>query len=286
MRQAIRSVTGIGLFTAFLAVSVPWATRTEATEPPARIVSINLCADQLLMALADAGQILSLSTFADDPRLSYLHEKALEFRRDAGNAESVVALRPDVVFAGRFTRLTTREMLTRLGYRLVLLDAVRSIDDAIAQIRDVATFVGHPERGESLVAEIEAAQRAASAAAAHPHSVAFYQRRGYVTGGDTFTSELLETVGFAYAGGELAGATGGFVPLERLIADAPDYIVVSSNATKAEDQGTALLAHPALAALFPLERRIALPDRLTVCAGPATREALRYLAEATRQLRD
>jgi iron complex transport system substrate-binding protein len=190
-----------------------------------------------------------------------------------------------VVLAGRFTRLATREMLTRLGYRLVLLDSVRSIDDAIKQIRDVAALIGHPDRGEALIAEIETARRDASSAPAGGHSVAFYQRRGYVTGGDTFTSDLLETVGMIYSGA-LAGKSGGFVPLEKLIAGAPDYIVVSNTATKAEDQGTALLAHPALAALFPPERRIALPDRLTVCAGPATPEALRYLTQAARQLRD
>jgi iron complex transport system substrate-binding protein len=286
MHHAIRAATAIGLFTAFLVLSVQWATRTQADQPPARIVSINLCADQLLMDLADPDQILSLSTFATDPRMSYLADKAGQFRHDAGNAESVVGLRPDIVLAGRFTRLATREMLTRLGYRLVLLDAVRSIDDAIRQIRDVAVLLGHPKRGEALVTEIEAARREASAAAAQPHRVAFYQRRGYVTGGNTFTSELLETVGFNYAGGELAGATGGFVPLERLVATAPDYIVVSNTSASAEDQGTALLAHPALAALFPPERRIALPDRLTVCAGPATPEALRYLAQAARQIRD
>jgi iron complex transport system substrate-binding protein len=284
MLRAIRAAAGIAVFTAFVATVGPRVTLAETAAPRPRIVSINLCADQLLIALADSRQIVSLSTFADDPRLSYLYDKALEFRRDAGNAESVVALRPDIVLAGRFTRLATREMLTRLGYRLVLLDAVRSIDDAIQQIREVAALVGHPDRGGALIAEIEAARRDASAAAAHPHRVAFYQRRGYVTGGNTFTSELLETVGFNYSGGALAGATGRFVPLEKLVADAPDYIVVSSDAANAEDQGTALLAHPALAELFPPERRIVLPDRLTVCAGPATPDALRHLSRAARQL--
>jgi iron complex transport system substrate-binding protein len=283
MFGAIRTAIRIGPFTVFLAVFGGSATLAETAAPPARIVSINLCADQLLMALADPEQILSLSTFAADPRLSYLADRAGQFRHSAGNAESVVALRPDVVLAGKFTRLATREMLTRLGYRLALLDPVRGIDDAIAQIRDVAALVGHPDRGEKLIAEIEAARREASLAAAQPRSVAFYQRRGYVTGGDTFTSDLLETVGLTYSG-TLTGKSGGFVPLEKLVAGAPDYIVVSSTTAKAEDQGAALLAHPALAALFPPQRRIVLSDRLTVCAGPSTPEALRYLSQAAQQL--
>ena len=65
------------------------------------------------------------------------------------------------------------------------------------------------------------------------------------------------------------GVTGGVVPLEKLIAAPPDYLLVSSLAPPAEDQGSSLLAHPALAARFPPERRIALPERLTVCGGPS-----------------
>src|SRR5206468_2805496 len=39
---------------------------TEAQSPPQRIVSINLCADELLLALADPGQIADLSIYATD----------------------------------------------------------------------------------------------------------------------------------------------------------------------------------------------------------------------------
>lgn len=282
MRASILATVIAILCTGYLAQCGP-AAAAEAR--PARIVSINLCADQLLMSLADPGQILALSTFAADPKLSYLAEKASAFRHDAGNAESVVGLNPDLVLAGRFTRLATREMLARLGYRVVLIDTARSVDASIKQVREIAELVGHPERGEALVADIEAARREASApAAARPHTVAFYQRRGYVTGGETLTSDILKTVGLANTGGELAGKSGGFVPLEKLVADAPDYIVVSATTRTAEDQGSALLAHPALAELYPPERRIILPDRLTVCAGPSLPEALRYLAGAVERL--
>ena len=282
MRASILTAAIAILCTGYLAECGP-AAAAEAR--PARIVSINLCADQLLMSLADPKQVLSLSAFATDPKLSYLSEKAEGFRHDAGNPESVVRLNPDLVLAGRFTRLATREMLTRLGYRVVLIDTARSVDASIKQVRELAELLGHPERGEILIAEIKTARRdAATAAAAQPHTVAFYQRRGYMTGGDTLTGDLLKAVGLINTGGELAGKSGGFVPLEKLVAEAPDYIVVSATTRDAEDQGSALLAHPALAELYPPERRIVLPDRLTVCAGPSLPEALRYLARAAEQL--
>jgi iron complex transport system substrate-binding protein len=252
---------------------------------PSRIVSINLCADELLLALADPGQIAALSPYATDPTLSFLAGQAATFRHDAADAETVVDLHPDLVLAGRFTKRATREMLARLGYRLELLDAARSIEDSVGQIREVAALVGHPERGEALVGEIQAAEASARDAigTAQP-SAAVYQRRGYVTGAETLTAELLGIVGFSDAGGRLAGKTGGFVPLEKLVASPPDYLVVASAAPSAQDQGSALLAHPALAALYPPGRRVVLPERLTVCGGPSLPAALTHLAGEARRV--
>ena len=268
----------------WLALGVPG----HASDAPARIVSINLCTDELLLALADPAQIAALSIYATDPTLSYFAEKAQQFRHDAAAAETVVGIAPDLVLAGRFTKRATRELLKQLGYRLVELDAAHSVADSVAAIRQVAALVGHPERGESLVADIAAARARAEAilgAQSTRPSVVFYQRRGYVTGGDTLTSELLGIVGLANQGGALAGKSGGFVPLERLVAEPPDYLVVSSLVPPAEDQGSALLAHPALLRLYPPAKRIVLPEKLTVCGGPSLPAAFDWLgAQASKVL--
>jgi len=257
-----------------------------AAAPPERIVSINLCTDALLLALANPSQIVDLSPYATDPTLSYLATSAAVFRHDAGDAETVVGLDPDLVLAGRFTKLATRDMLTRLGYRVVLLDAPRSIAQSVDQIREVADLVGYPARADSLIANIDAARQRAAAEAPPSHpTAAVYQRRGYVTGADTLTGELMGIAGFTNAGGTLAGQTGGFVPLEKLVEDRPDYLIVASVDPPAEDQGSALLAHPALKRLYPPARRIVLPQRLTVCGGPSLPAALDRLAEEARRVR-
>src|SRR6201999_378458 len=56
---------------------IPPAT-AQAAELP-RIASINVCTDQLLMALADPAQILGLSPYARDPALSWDAAKAGRF---------------------------------------------------------------------------------------------------------------------------------------------------------------------------------------------------------------
>lgn len=267
-------------------VTTPGLVRADGAS---RIVSINLCADELLIALADPTQIISLSPHAVDPDLSFMAREAAKFRHDAGSAESVIDLKPDLVLAGRFTKLATRNMLTRLGYTVVLLDAARSIDQSIAQIREIARLVGHPDRGEQLIDRIEAARERAGNAAARldtAPSVAAYQRRGYVTGNETLIGELLTTVGFTHEGGNLVGRTGGFVSLERLVQQRPEYLVVTSANIHSEDQGTALLSHPALSELYPPQRRIVVPDVLTVCAGPSLPAALDWLTDAAMRVTD
>jgi len=269
------------LLTALLAL-LPVAA---AAEPPSRIVSINLCADQLLLALADPSQIAALSPYATDPGMSFLAAEAAAFRHDAGEAETVVGLDPDLVFAGRFTKRATRDMLTRLGYRVYLLDPARSLDQSIDQIREVADLVGHPESGETLIAAIEEARaRAATVAGSLDVGAALYQRRGYVTGAGTLTDDLMAATGLFNTGGALVSGTGGFVPLERLVAERPSALIVQSADQRAEDQGSALLAHPALAALYPPERRIVLPERLTVCGGPSLPAAFDWLSSEARRI--
>ena len=47
-----------------------------AADPPRRVASFNVCADQLVIALADPDQIVGLSPYASDPAISVVAEKA------------------------------------------------------------------------------------------------------------------------------------------------------------------------------------------------------------------
>mgnify|MGYP006999250795 CR=1 FL=1 len=82
-RPGSRAVSGAGTGSEAGAVVVggsagaaPAALPPPAT-PPARVVSMNLCTDQLAMALAAPGQLISVSYIARDPRASAMAEEAL-----------------------------------------------------------------------------------------------------------------------------------------------------------------------------------------------------------------
>src|SRR5205085_10954168 len=124
-------------------------------------------------------------------------------------------------------------------------------------------LLGHPERGERLIAEIETA-RARLHAAAKPsfRTALLVTRGGYTAGADSLAAALLAEAGLKAPAGSPPGY-GGYVPLERLLTLRPDMIVLNSLQDSARDQGSYNLSHPALAALYPPQRRIVLPPRYT-----------------------
>lgn len=86
-------------------------------EPPQRVLSMNLCTDQLAMLLAAPGQLISVSYLAQDPRASVMAEEAMTYDVNHGLAEEIFLLQPDLVLAGSFTTPATTALLRRLASR-------------------------------------------------------------------------------------------------------------------------------------------------------------------------
>jgi len=272
---------GLRKWLAAVAVLLPvsgFAIAADATELP-RLASINLCTDQLLMTLADPGQILGLSPYARDPARSWDVAKASQFPLLSGEAEDVLVLKPDIVVAGRYTKRATRELLKGQGLRVVEFNAARSLEDVKAQLREMGGLTGHPDRAAAEIDRLDGAiARARGIASGKPYRILAVSRRGWVSGGESLITSLLSAAGLANAGGELGLKAGGYASLEAIVALRPDFILVSDDGDFAEDEGRAFLLHPALERFYPAAKRIVIPERLTVCGGPMLSEALDRLA--------
>ena len=249
-----------------------------------RIVSMNVCADQLLIPLADPEQILGLSRYSRDAWQSFAADDARRYPILSGGAEDVLVLGPDIVVAGLFDKRSTRELLKAKGLRLVEFSVPRNLDEVKAQIRQMGDLVGHPERADAQIARLDdAVARARQAVVRKAYRVLLLARRGWVTGTDSLLSSLLAETGLVNAAGDLGIGFGGFAPLETIINLKPDLIVVSDASDRAEDDGRAFLLHPALERFYPPSRRIVIPERLTVCGGVMLADALdRLISELKR----
>ncbi|MEH2623948.1 iron complex transport system substrate-binding protein [Bradyrhizobium sp. AZCC 1719] len=270
-----------GFLVAIVALAMSSGAAFAASLP--RMVSMNVCSDQLLLTLADPEQILGLSRFARDGWQSRAGDIS-RYPVLSGAAEDVLLLKPDLVIASAFDKRSTRELLKTKGLHLAELAVPRNLDEARAQIREVGDMTGHPDRAAAEIARLDAAlARARRAAAERHYRVLPLSRRGWVAGSDGFLGSLLSEVGLRSAAGDLGFAFGGFASLEAIVSVRPDFIVVSQAGDYAQDDGQAFLVHPALERFYPPERRIVIPERLTECGGVMLADALDALtAELAR----
>ncbi|MGY3602882.1 MULTISPECIES: ABC transporter substrate-binding protein [unclassified Bradyrhizobium] len=278
LRETLVGLTRPAIGATFLLLAALFGAHAAHAADLPRVASINVCTDQLLLALADPGQILGLSPYSRDPARSWNAGKAAAYPRLSGEAEDVLILQPDAVVAGKFTKRATRELLKDKGVRVIEFDAARSLEDVKSQIRQMGELLHQKDRAASEIGRLDTAiQHARAAVSQRSYRVLALSRRGWVSGGGSLISSMLATIGLNNAASDLGYKLGGFASLEAIVKLRPDLLLVSDSGDFAEDEGEAFLLHPALERFYPPSKRLVIPEKLTVCGGPMLSEALERL---------
>jgi len=266
---------------AIVAAALALPTGTSAAP---RIVSMNICTDQLLLAIADPAQIMGVSRFSGNPR-QWAGAQARNFPILSGGAEDILVMKPDVVAVSDFDKRATREILKANGQNLVEFAIPRTLADVRAQIRQMGDLAGHPERAAAEIARLDAAISAARQPADRKQfRVLPLSRRGWVPGRDSFVAAILAEAGLVNAAAELGIGFGGYVSMEEIIRLRPDLLVVSDAGDRAEDDGSAFLLHPALERFYPRSKRLVIPERMTECGGVYLADALNALSSELKRV--
>jgi iron complex transport system substrate-binding protein len=209
----------------FLLPLLAFSCAAGAAEPPRRIVSLNLCSDQLLLELVAPERIASLTWLSRTDGEPALRALALRLPSNRGSAEEVLAARPDMVLAGRYTTSTTRALLRRVGVPMLEVDAVQDWEGIRRVTREVAAAVGAVERGEALIAQMDA-QLAATAALRVPtpmRAIGWSGAAEDVPGRDTLFDTILTTAGAVNIAAQPVGGSG--FDLERVLRQKPRLLL-------------------------------------------------------------
>jgi iron complex transport system substrate-binding protein len=119
---------------------------------PRRVVSQTVGTDELLLALADPGQIAALSRFARDPAFSVDAKQAAAYPKlERDDAESVIRFQPDLVLAASYTEPETLTLLRRAGVKLIVAEQFESLEDVYSNIRTLGAALGHSDRAGELI---------------------------------------------------------------------------------------------------------------------------------------
>jgi iron complex transport system substrate-binding protein len=262
----------------FVALAAAFAA---SADPLPRVASINLCADQHLLAIADPEQILTVSWLAADPEESLYAREAADHTLNYGTAEELLKFTPEVVLAGTYTSPFTRTMLRRLGYRVLELEPEASLADIERNVRLVADVVAQSARGEQLVTELRDKVRAIEAArpARRPAAV-IVRPGGFTVGESSLAHELLTLAGFRNVAAERGLDRWGSLSMEALLRSSPEVIVLTGYRSTQPSLANAVLEHPALAKLEAAQRTVTVPTALWACGLPRSIEAAVVLQRA------
>lgn len=245
--------------------------------PPHHIVSLNLCADQFLVQLADPGQIAGLTRLSHFPNMSPITADAARFPIVASSAEALLAAQPDLILTG-WPGQADAAVRAGLRTRILVVPPANSYADIIGQVRLVAGAVGHPERGEALIRRMDT-ELAAIPKTGRGRTAADYQRRGYLSGAGTLMDDMMQRVGLRNLTTALNLPPLANLSLEQFVAHRPAFLI--TGAGKARDLGSAMLDHPAIADI----PRLHLPGYFADCGSPSYPRAIRLLSDQLRQKR-
>jgi iron complex transport system substrate-binding protein len=252
-----------------------------AADPLPRVASINLCADQHLLAIADPEQILTVSWLAADAEESLFARQAARHTLNYGTAEELLKFAPDVVLAGTYTSPFTRTMLRRLGYRVVELEPEASVADIERNVRLVADVVRQGPRGEQLIAALHEDIRALEANLPKRRvGTVIVRPGGFTVGAGSLADELLELAGLSNVAAERGLDRWGSLSMEALLRSSPDLIVLTGYRRAQPSLANAVLEHPALAALGAAQRTVTVHTALWACGVPGSIEAAALLQRA------
>ncbi len=263
-----------------------------ASAQPKRVVSINMCTDQLLLAVADEEQIASLTQLSADlaetaagAHTRRLAEAGLPLNN--GLAEEVLPLDPDLVLAGAFSARPAATMLRSQGFRVVDLPFAQSLGDVRRNLLETARLVGQEERGAGLEADFGRALDALAETTldSKPPKVAVLLSGLYTHGAGTLLDDIVKTAGLDNKAADW-GITGiGKVSLEQLVSDpAEAYVFGLDPGAKVSIQAS-ILAHPAVIALSEPRPHITVDSEYWICGSPQVLEAVRRFRAFAEQLR-
>ena len=250
---------------------------------PVRVVSQTAGTDEMLMALADPGQIAALSVLARNPDYCFDTARASKFPQlAASDAEAILRFHPDLVLMASYSRPETVAQIRRAGIAVILMDRFDSLEDTFADLRQIGGAVGHEDRAEALIAQMQARVAALQKrlAGVVPVRLLAPSSYGYIAGRDTTFDDLCRHAGAVNVAAQ-AGLEGHApIPAEKVLAWKVDQLVLEGTDRAAALAGVRQTAPFKYTDAAVQGRCVLLPEALLATVSQHRVDAYEALAKA------
>jgi iron complex transport system substrate-binding protein len=237
--------------------------------------------------IAAPGQVAAVSVYSHDAdSASAPLAWARQYPALGTGAEDILAAKPRLVLTGNLASTGTNAALAKAGIKVVAVGVAATLDEDVAQVRQIAKAIGRVEAGEALVARMLESQGSAQnqVPQGEAPSAIIWQNGGFVAGTGTLQDELLRRHGFRNASASFGLQSWGVLPLESLIRNPPQFIFMpvapEGNADRELASRQKLLKH-----LGSKTRIVPFRDQLLFCGGPTVIKVARIFETARRTAR-
>ena len=253
-------------------------------DKPVRIVSLDYCADQYVLKLADSEQILAISPDAVKA-FSYMRESAVGVPTVRPVAEDVLILKPDLVVRSYGGGPNAAAFFERAGIPVLQVGWASNVDSE--ELGSIPSLIGHmadglgqPVRGQALVAEFR--ERLDAIEVRTGGNAALYMTpAGVTTGPGSLVHEMLVAAGL-----ENFQENPGWrsLPLERLAYEQPDVVAAAFFETLTNHPNAwSASNHPVARAQLEELSTVPLQGAWTACGGWFILDAIEALANGASE---
>ncbi len=198
--------------------------------PPARIASVTIASDEILLSLIAPERLIGVTSLATDPGISNVAARAAAIEHHViADPELLISLAPDLVIVATWTDPAVIDQLRDAGLNVFLMPMPVGLEPIKEAARLLGSVVGAETAAEAMVARMDDQIAAVSAAVngETPVRVLYLTPGNYTSGTPSTIAEVI-----AAAGGIDIAAEAGvsqFEPLgdEFLLEQDPDVILFS-----------------------------------------------------------
>jgi iron complex transport system substrate-binding protein len=250
---------------------------------PQRVMSLNMCTDQLLLQLLPAGRITSVTYLSGAFYHPLISAEAAHVSVNYNSPEEVLAQRPDLVISGNVFSPGARAVFRQAGIALLEVPFANGFDDIRTITRSIGRAIGEEDKATALLRRMDTTLAELKATLPNPRiTVLGWDSGGNVPGPNTLFGEILNAAGAANVAekttdGLVYGSYANF-DLEQLVALKPEAVLHSGSLADRPDALNQKIQHRVVRKLFA-GRELTYPEILYRCGLPQSADAARTLRE-------
>lgn len=235
-------------------------------------LSVDNCADQYLLALAERVQIVAVSQDAQQD-FSYHAAVARGLPRIHASSEELISLKPDVVISSWGWSARDRQLPEQHGIAFVQMRFGHSPEVIAENLRRVALALNQSQSAEEIIERMEerlvrAQQRAQRIAVAENLTVAYVTPSGATSGSDTLVDSVIRMSGLRNVVADRGYEGWRYLDLEQLVSDNPDMLVASFFELGSQDTDNwSISRHNVMKKLLSTKPVVYLPSRYLGCSA-------------------